>query len=141
MTTTMRTWILRADATFLALAGGAGLVSDLNGAFTGRGPVGLVLRGAPEAALGFCEAHGLAVMFGLLFLRAEPERRFHLAAAAVHLLLGVSNVMFWQLFITGDALSVGYVTTLLHAVFVALQVAAFVTSSKAVRVLEQRVPG
>jgi hypothetical protein len=141
MTSTTRTWILRADATFLTLAGGAGLVSDLNGAFTGRGPVGLILRGAPEAALGFCEAHGLAVIIGLLFLRAEPERRFHLAAAAVHLLLGVANVMFWQLFITGQALGVGYVTTLLHAVFVGLQATAFVTSSKAIGALQQRVPG
>jgi hypothetical protein len=119
--TDTKTWVLRLDAAFLGLAGASGLVNDLNGAFTGRGPVGLVLRDVPEAALGFCEAHGLAVILAVLILTARSERRLHVAVAATHLLLGAANVTFWELFVTGNVLAVGYVTTALHALFFGLQ--------------------
>jgi hypothetical protein len=130
MTIRTRLALLRLDAAFLGIAGLSGLVNDLNGAFTGRGPVGLVLRGVPETALGFVEAHGLAVIVASLLLTARSERRFHLAAAAAHLLLGVANVTFWQLFVTGEMLVVGYVTTALHAVFFALQAATGAATSE-----------
>jgi hypothetical protein len=65
----------------------------------------------------------------------DPQR--HLAsivtAAAVHLLLGTANLVFWDVFVTGDALVAGYVTTSLHWVFVGLQLFAAATASPADR--------
>ena len=56
----------------------------------------------------------MAFIIGILLWRAEPARLWHLTAAAVHLLLGTSNLVFWQIFVAADALWGGYVTTSLH---------------------------
>jgi hypothetical protein len=124
MPPSLRLWILRADAAFLLVAGTGGFVSDLVGAFLMRGPQGRVMASAPFSALGFVEAHGLAVIVAFLLLGAASERRWHVAAAAVHLLLGTANLVFWSYFPFAHMLAMGYITTILHAAFVALQLAA-----------------
>lgn len=124
MSTTTRRLILRANAAFLLAASTGGMWSDLAGAFLGRGHVAPILANAPQAAIGFVEAHGLAFILGVLLWRAAPERSWHLTAAAVHVLLGTANLVFWQIFIAADMLPVGYITTSLHGLFVALQLAA-----------------
>jgi hypothetical protein len=124
MSMSMRRLILRANAIFLLAAAAGGLCSDLIGAFLLRGPVARVLESAPHTAIGFVEAHGLALIIGVLLWRAEPARIWHLTATAVHLLLGVSNLVFWPIFVAADMLTVGYVTTGLHGVFALLQLCA-----------------
>jgi hypothetical protein len=124
MTPTVRNAILRADAIFLLVASAGGFASDLVGAFLARGPVAPILASAPHAAIGFVEAHGLAFILGVLLWRAATTRAWHITAAAIHLLLGTANLVFWQLFIAGDMLAVGYITTVLHWFFVALQLIA-----------------
>jgi hypothetical protein len=124
MSLPFRTLLLRANAVFLLAASTAGMISDLAGAFLLRGPVGLVLEKVPHAAIGFVEAHGLAFIIGVLLWRAEPARLWHGTAAAVHVLLGTSNLVFWPLFGFAGMLAVGYVTTVLHGAFAALQLAA-----------------
>jgi hypothetical protein len=64
------------------------------------------------------------VILGFLLWRARPERAWHLTAAAIHILLGTANLVFWPLFVAADMLMVGYVTTSLHFTFVALQLGA-----------------
>lgn len=123
-----RQLILRANAVFLLAASAGGMYSDLIGAFFARGQLAPVLTAAPHAAIGFVEAHGLAFIIGVLLWRAEPARSWHLTAAAVHALLGTANLVFWQIFIAADMLAVGYVTTTLHWLFVALHTAAIVTA-------------
>ena len=124
MTFTTRRFILRADAAFLLIASSSGMCADLAGAFLAVGPQKAVLGSAPHAAIGFVEAHGLAFIIGGLLWRAEPARLWHLTAAMVHVLLGMSNLVFWQIFIAADMLVGGYVTTSLHWLFVVLQLAA-----------------
>jgi hypothetical protein len=121
MTIATRRIILRANAVFLLVAGASGMAADLAGAFFAIGPQRQILAAAPHAAIGFVEAHGLAFIIGVLLWRAEPARLWHFTAAAVHLLLGISNLVFWQIFIAADALWGGYVTTSLHGAFVILQ--------------------
>jgi hypothetical protein len=116
--------LLRADALFLLIAGGGGFVTDLLGAFFGVGAQAPIIGAAPHAAIGFVEAHGLAFIIGLWLWNAQPQRAWHLTAAAVHVLLGASNLVFWQIFIAADALAAGYLTTSLHWFFVATQFAA-----------------
>jgi hypothetical protein len=129
MFTLIRKWILRANALWLLPASIGGLSMDILGAFYGLPPQALILRDAPEAAIGFIEAHGLALVLALHLWRAAPTRSWHLTGAAVGALLGTANLVFWQIFIKGDMLAVGYITTTMHWLFFALEVFAAVALS------------
>lgn len=125
MTTSIRHIILRANALYLGIASIAGfLMLELRGLVFGTGPAGMVLADAPYAAVGFVEAHGLALIIAVLLWRAQPVRYAHLTAAAVQLLLGVSNLVFWQIFVATGTIPMGVVVTAAHLIFAALQLAA-----------------
>lgn len=119
MTTTMRKLILRADACWLVLASLGGLALAVSGAFFASGPS--VLRAVPEAGIGLIQAHGLALILGLLLWRALPRRSWHVIGAAVHLLLGAGNALFWP--VTADALPIHLITSL-HLLFAVAQLLA-----------------
>jgi len=129
---TTRKLLFRANAIYLMAAAAGGLWSDILGVFFARGHVAPVIASAPYAAIGFVEAHGLAFIIGVLLWRAEPLRSWHITAAAVHVLLGTANLVFWQLFVAADMLAVGYITTSLHWLFVALQLSAAVAPKAAI---------
>ena len=126
-----RQWLLRANALFLGAAGAGGMVSDIKGSFFGQGPVATIVASAPHSAIGFVEAHGLALIFAVLLWTAPVAAKWHATAAAIHLLLGISNLVFWQIFVSADMLAVGYVTTTFHALFAILQLAALAGSVSA----------
>ena len=127
----LRQRLLRANALYIGLAGSAGLLFDIRGVLYGLGPQGQVLAAAPHAAIGFVEAHGLAVILAVLLWRATPAPSWHLTAVALEVLLGTCNLAFWSLFVATDALTLGYVTTGLHWLFAALQLtAAFAASDE-----------
>jgi hypothetical protein len=131
MITRLPHYLLRANALYIGVAGSAGLLFDIRGVLYGLGPQGRVLAAAPHAAIGLVEAHGLAVILAVLLWRATPSRAWHLTAVAIEVLLGTSNLAFWSLFVATDALMLGYLTTGLHWMFVALQLtAAFGVPSK-----------
>src|SRR5262249_27923754 len=98
VTATIRRMILRANAVWLLLGSVGGLIGDVSGAFFARGPESAVLAGAPGAAIGFVEAHGLALVMAVLLWLAPSRRSWHLTGLAVHLLLGTANLVFWQVF-------------------------------------------
>jgi hypothetical protein len=127
---TLQRTILRANALYIGIAGAAGVIFDLLGAWYGFGAQGRILAGAPHAAIGFVEAHGLAVILAVLLWRAVPSRSWHVTAAAMVALLGASNLTFWAIFVAANALVMGYVTTTLHWTFFALQTAAAVRSAR-----------
>jgi hypothetical protein len=129
MTTTFRTRLLRGDAAWLLLAALGGLGADVLVAFFARGPLAPVLGAAPETAIGSYEAHGLAAIIAVLLWRAAPERPSHALAATVHLWLGTSNLLFWQMFITTQMLVLGYITTFFHFVFAAFQLSAALSTT------------
>lgn len=132
MTDTTRRRILRANAIFLMLFGGSGFLLDLKAHFTGSGAQAVLTSAAPHTMVGFVEAHGLAVIIGVLLWRALPTRSWHLTAAAVHVLLGVSNLVFWQIFVVANLLPLGYVSTGFHFLFVALHLWAAAGATVAV---------
>jgi hypothetical protein len=90
-------WILRLDGVFLTIAGGTALVAETITHFLSAGPQRDVFGGHSWATVGFFEAHGLAIILGILLIRAAaaPDRGRHLLAASVHLLLGGANLVFW----------------------------------------------
>lgn len=120
MTTTMRKLILRADACWLVLASLAGLAVAGSGAFFASAPS--VLRAVPEAAVGLMQAHGLALIFGLLMWRALPRRSSHVIGGSVHLLLGAGSALFWPA--TADVLPIEHLITGLHLLFAVAQLLA-----------------
>ena len=130
MTSTVRQFILRANALYIGVAGFAGVIFDIRGALYGLGPQGRALANAPHAGIGFIEAHGLAVILAVLLWRARPDRAAHLTAVAVVALLGTANLAFWQAFVAMDALVMGYATTALHWTFVVLNLVGAVTAER-----------
>ena len=77
--------------------------------------------GVPIAGVGFVDAHELALIAGLLLWSASPRPCWHLAAAAVHALFAAANLAHWQTFVAADIVPAGYITTLVHVLFVVLQ--------------------
>lgn len=127
--------VLRAHALWLLCASLAGLLFlDIRGIFFASGPARSMFEDAQHAGVGFIEAHGLAFIIGVLLWRGELERTWHLTGAAVSVLLGTCNLVFWQIFIVTDSLWMGVVTTSLHWTFAALQSIAAVTVGPAKRV-------
>ncbi|PDT37486.1 MULTISPECIES: hypothetical protein [Sinorhizobium] len=118
-----RNFLLRFDAAFLLIASTGGMTVDIAGSFLARGPEALLLNGVPGAAIGFIEAHGLAFILGVMLWRAGSS--LHVVGAAVHLLLGTANLLFWQFFILTGTLAAGYMTAGLHGFFVLAHLAAF----------------
>ena len=117
-------WTLRLDGAFLVIAGSAALLADTTGHFFGVGPMAEMF-GSPHTVGGF-EAHGLAVILGVLLFRAAEladRRLWHTLGLSVHLLLGTANLMFWSSFVQLDVLMVGVVTTAMHIVFGCVQAA------------------
>jgi hypothetical protein len=121
----MRRSILKFHAIYLGLSAIGGLIfMDFAALLYGVGPEATVIGPAPSSAIGFIEAHGLALILSALFWRAPAERAWHAAGAAAAGLLGVCNLSFWHIFVAADALRIGYITTGLHLTVAALQLGA-----------------
>ncbi len=120
MTYPIRILILRADALTLGMFGLFGLTTDLLSYFAGRGAWKDMFFHNP-LAVGVVEAHGLAIIIAVLLIRqaaANDQFVWHLTAMAVHLLLGICNLVFWQVFISANVVPLGIVASAYHFVFV-----------------------
>jgi hypothetical protein len=119
--------LLQANAAFLMFMGGAAAVADATGHFLGKGPLGAVMFRAPLAISSF-EAHLLAVILGVVLWTGarKPERRpLHVLAAVIHLVLGGSNLLFFEpAFGSIDMRLFGVIITAFHFAFVIAQTAA-----------------
>jgi hypothetical protein len=125
MNTSTRRMILRANAIYLGIASiAAFVVLDLRGIVYGAGPAAQLFGAVPHAAIGFVEAHGLAFILSVLFWNAHPVRYAHLTAAAVMSLLGVSNVVFWEIFTMTGMTAAGVLLTSAHLAFALVQLVA-----------------
>lgn len=119
--------LLQINASFLMGMGGAAAAADAIGHFWGKGPLAPVMFRAPLAISSF-EAHLLAVLFGIVLWSGaqQPERlRFHGLAAAIHVVLGGSNLLFFErAFGSLDMRLFGVVITACHFAFVLAQTVA-----------------
>jgi hypothetical protein len=103
---------------------------DLSGRFLALGPTAGALFENPDA-IAYFEAHGLALMVAILMIahRNSDKPTWNWVAAAMHLLLGGANLLFWDSFTTYGLVPMGVGATAMHAVFVALQVTAALARS------------
>lgn len=108
------------NGAFLLFMGGAAALADAAGHFLGKGPFGRVMHHAP-LAISSIEAHLLAVLLGALLLGGAglpDRRRLHVFAAAVHVVLGGCNLLYFEsAFGALDLRTFGTVVTLLHIGF------------------------
>jgi len=107
------------------------MAMDAVGHFMGLGPLAFML-GSPHSIGGF-EAHGLALILGVLIYRShrsQERRASHWLALVVHALLGGSNLLFWSSFQQLGVIPIGIVTTFLHAVFVVLNATCVARTGK-----------
>ena len=119
--------VLLVNGTVLAAVALGAALSDLAGHFLNLGPMAASLYQNNDA-IGFFEAHGLALIGGIVLLtnRRSLNANWNWVAASVHLLLGAANLMFWSVFTEAGLVPMGIVTTAMHAVFLTLElVAAF----------------
>lgn len=89
----------------------------------GLGPLGSTLLQQAPAALGFVEAHALTLVFSAWLWRARLDCRWHLGAAAGHLLLLSANLALWPQVADANPLA-ATVATSAHAVFPSLHLYA-----------------
>jgi hypothetical protein len=130
-TRNLRKAILIANGCFLALIGGAQMTFELLSDFGGIGPLGHIFAGS-HYTIGFFEAHGLALLIGLLLIfvaAADPKRFWHGFAACVHVLLGGANLLFWHSFVVWGLVPMGVIATTFHALFLIAQLLFFVRTS------------
>lgn len=89
------------------------------------------LAGEP-LAVGAVEAHGLAVLMGVLLWKgaAGDRRLWHGVAFSVHLFLGVCNLLFWEVYILMGVPMAGVVSTIAHAAFAGAHLVFFGTAQR-----------
>ena len=111
--------ILRFNAVFLMLIGSLQVTFELLSHFKGVGPLANRFVGSPYT-IGFFEAHGLAVLMGVLLWRAsaDPQKFWHSFAVVIHVFLGCANLLFWNSFVQLDFVLPGIVATIFHGVFI-----------------------
>ncbi len=119
--------LMRLNGAFLMFTGSAAATADAVGHFLGKGPFGEVMFRS-TLTIGSFEAHLLAVVLGALLWSgaARGDRElFHVGAAAVHFVLGCSNLLFFEAaFGALDLRVFGAVVTALHFAFVVAQAGA-----------------
>jgi len=128
----MKKTILKIDGLFLMIMGTLAGISDLIGYFTGAGPFGTVYY-QNSIAIGGFEAHCLAAIAGLVLYtkRKSPDVSFfNQTAMAIHFALGISNIIWFNIFYETGTLPMGYATTIAHFLFVLFNGAAGFIKSK-----------
>lgn len=129
MTYRTRQRVLKANGLYLILASLIGISAmDIPAIFLKRGPETMSLT-TPSTGVGFLEAHGLALLLGVLLWQATAQPFWHKVALAVQLLLGLGHLAFREIFSLTESFSTGYVFTSFHWLFIALQMMALQSAS------------
>ena len=124
----LRKTVLILNGLFLGLTGFAQMIFELLSHFRGTGPLESIFTDSAYT-IGFFEAHGFALLTGILVFTVmiqEMKTHWHLYLAGVSFLLGGSNLLFWDSFAKVGLVTAGYVATILHIVFFALQIFFYV---------------
>ena len=118
----LRRTTLRVDAVFLILAGVFGLVGDVLSYVSGAGPFGATFYENPTV-IGVVEAHSLAVLTAVTLWHSSQRNAGtfgNWVGLTAHLVLGGSNIIWFDVFRNVQAEAQGVAVTVVHFVFVAL---------------------
>lgn len=117
----MKNNTLKIDGIFLTVMGSLAGITDLASYFAGKGPFGETYF-QNSIAIGGFEAHCLAVITGLVFVlksKSSDAQFFNKIAIAIHSVLGICNLVWFEVFIYTNMILMGFVTTIAHFSFVA----------------------
>jgi tryptophan-rich sensory protein len=129
----MRKIVLRTDAVFLWIAGLFGLVADVLSYYFGSGPFREVFL-ANSTVIGVVEAHALAMLIAAVLWHVSNNHRTNVGGwmgLSAHAIMGVSNLVWFDLFVRVESEVQGFAVTFLHFMFVALH--AFVIATRPIQ--------
>jgi hypothetical protein len=128
----MKKMVLKIDGFFLVIMGTLAGVTDLVSYFAGKGPFGDIYY-QNSIAIGGFEAHCLALIAGsvLVVKSKSPDAIFfNKVGAFIHTSLGISNLIWFNIFLETDTIPMGYITTFAHFLFILLNIIATLKTKK-----------
>lgn len=102
-------------------------VQTVLGSFQGVGPLKFIYADALRS-VGLFEAYLLAAFSGgvLILLSGRIYRKeWHLLGAVIHLILMGTNLLFWRAYAQAGIITIGYVATISHALFITLEISCY----------------
>lgn len=108
--------VLRVHGIVLLCMGILMTVQTLLGCFKGIGVLSFI-HGDLLRSVGLFEAYLLAGFCGAVFMLLSGKyysKEWHLLAATVHLILGVTNLIFWRAYSLAGIVVIGYISTTAH---------------------------
>jgi hypothetical protein len=115
--------LLKIHGIILLCLGSLMTLQTVLGSFKGVGVLSF-LHGDALKSVGLFEAYLLAGFSGavLIILSGKRyEKEWHLLAATVHLILFTTNLLFWKAYALAGIVTIGYVATSAHAVFISVE--------------------
>lgn len=115
--------VLRVHGIVLLILGSVMSTQTLLGRFKGIGALAFV-KGDVLRSVGLFEAYLLAALFGIVLLLLSGkyyEKKWHLLAASIHAILFTTNIMFWGAYAMAGIVTIGYVSTIAHALLIAIE--------------------
>jgi preprotein translocase subunit Sss1 len=119
--------ILKIHGITLLLLGSVMTMQTILGSFKGIGPLKFIYAD-PLRSVGLFEAYLLAAFSGsilLLLSGRHYQKEWHLLAATIHLILFVTNLLFWKAYALAGIVTIGYVATIAHALFIVLETSCY----------------
>lgn len=120
--------VLRIHGIILLVMGIMMTIQTLLGCFKGIGILSFVHRDLLRA-VGLFEAYLLAGFCGAVFIQLSGKyyrKEWHLLAATVHLILGVTNLIFWKAYALAGIVTIGYISTTAHALLIIVESISYI---------------
>lgn len=127
----MKKTVLQIDAAFLGLAGVFSVCADLVSYLAGKGPFGEAFYHNPFV-ISAVEAHLFAVVTAgrlWLYSKEKDTSSGNWLGIIAHLICGVSNVIWFDVFYRVNASTQGFIITVIHFLFVTLNGIALIKSN------------
>lgn len=115
--------ILKVHGIILLCLGSIMTVQTILGSFKGIGTLKFLYANALRS-VGLFEAYLLAALSGVVLILLSDRhyvKDWHLLAATVHLILFTTNLLFWEAYALAGIVTIGYVVTVTHALFILLE--------------------
>ena len=114
-------------------------ITDLMAYFTGMGPFGDTYY-QKSITIGGFEAHCLAIILGvILFTKSKSDGHFfNKIAATIHIVLGISNLIWFNVFFETGSVGMGYATTIAHFLLASFNLLAIYKNSRPAFALPRR---
>jgi hypothetical protein len=102
-------------------------VQTILGRYKGIGALSFI-EGDSLRSVGLFEAYLLAAFSGTVFILLSGKhyaKEWHLLAATAHLILFTTNLLFWEAYALAGIVTIGYISTIAHAIFISLESACY----------------